>query len=265
MEVIFQSSAYHHFSFTLHRNIYFACRSHRIIMSFLQQSLRVLSRKGTRGGLSITYYCKGSNNISIQTRKSGRFLSSMSAKDPSSHISPTDKERITTLRLYRILQRTCHFFPVQTSRADSHEILLQPELRANDWGRHVIFKPPSPTKVEELFRLFYILNDDTDDGMEMEESSIDDWYYTMLGGNNDIFDQLPPMTTTTCWTSVEQLQDAIRIAFRTEIDTNQERLSDYQYWAIRAIQFLHEQQNLWRNSSVATTEGVRVTATSRYV
>jgi hypothetical protein len=182
--------------------------------------------------------------------------------DPPSVV--TEKQRLATIRLYRILQRACRDFPAQNTAKDAPTVLLQPKLKANEWGRHVIFKPPSSTMVEELFRLFYVLNDDEDDGVDMgEASSIDDWYYNVVG-RNEIDAILPPMTSMTCWTSTGQIQEAIRTAFRTSFDAKHDNLSNLHYWAIRAVQFVHEQQVLWKNSSVATTNGVRVTATSRY-
>jgi hypothetical protein len=175
----------------------------------------------------------------------------------------TKKERLTTIRLYRILHRACRSFPAQDTAANAPALLLQPTLNPFDWGRHVVFKPPSSTMVEELFRFFYVLNDEADNGANVGgPSSIDDWYCNVVG-RNDIEAQLPPMTSMTCWTSTGQIQEAIRKAFRTSFDDDNNKLSDLHFWAIRAVQLLHEQQVLWRNSSVATTNGVRVTATSQ--
>ena len=191
-----------------------------------------------------------------------RFVSSSHSALPST--STTEKQRLATIRLYRILQRASRSFPTQNTATDPPIVLLQPPLKANDWGRHMIFKPPSSTMVEELFRLFYVLNDSGDDGVEVgDASSIDDWYYNVVG-RNDTEAELPPMTSMTCWTSTGQIQEAIRTAFRASVDAKHDKLSGLHFWAIRAVQFMHEQQGLWKNSSVATTKGVRVTATSRY-
>ena len=190
------------------------------------------------------------------------FSSSRSALLASS--SSTEKQRLATLRLYRILQRASRSFPTQNTATDPPLVLLQPPLKANDWGRHMIFKPPSSTMVEELFRLFYVMNDSGNDSSEMvDASSIDDWYYNVVG-RNDTEAELPPMTSMTCWTTTDQIQEAIRTAFRASVDAKHDKLSGLHFWAIRAVQFMHEQQILWKNSSVATTKGVRVTATSRY-
>lgn len=168
----------------------------------------------------------------------------------------TEKYRMTTIRLYRVLQRTCKSFPVESKQ---DPILLQQELKAPDWGHHSIFTPPSPTMVEELYRLFYVYNDPTDDAA-FAPTSIDDWYFNVVGKVSD--EDMPPMTTFTCWTSPEQLRYAIRAAFRLNYDLDAPILHK---WAIRAIQILQEQRTMWTSSSVATAEGIRVTATSRYV
>jgi ApaG protein len=71
-----------------------------------------------------------------------------------------DKVRLATLRLYRILQRTCTEFDDKQGGSDSSSsILLQPNLEAPDWGRHAIYTPHKPTQVDELYRLFYVWND----------------------------------------------------------------------------------------------------------
>lgn len=94
--------------------------------------------------------------------------------------------------------------------------------------------------VEELFRLFYVLNDEADNGANVGgPSSIDDWYFNVVG-RNDIEAQLPPMTSMTCWTSTGQIQEAIRKAFRTSFDDDNNKLSDLHFWAIRAVQLLHD-------------------------
>lgn len=181
------------------------------------------------------------------------------ADNASGISSAEDKHRLATIRLYRILQRTSRSFPVENGAAP---ILLQPVLKANDWGRHVIFKPPSPTTIQEIFRLFYVMTDEADDSTISEPSSIDDWYYEIIGKTDET--ELPPMTTMTCWTSIPQLQEAIRTAFRVSYNKDLTSPVNLRSWAIRAVQLLQEQQLMWSNSSCATTEGVRVTATSRY-
>jgi len=199
----------------------------------------------------------------VQSLLNLRSISTSHSTDPTI-IATTEKQRLATIRLYRILQRTCRSFPTQTMGVDAPTVLLQPELNAKHWGRHVVFKPPSSTSVEELLRLFYVLNDGEDDGVEIRKApSIDDWYYNVVGRYR-IEAELPPMTSLTCWTSTGQIQQAIRTAFRASFDARHDQISDLHFWAIRAVQFMHEQRVLWKYSSVATTNGVRVTATSRY-
>jgi uncharacterized protein affecting Mg2+/Co2+ transport len=166
-----------------------------------------------------------------------------------------ERTRLTTLRLYRLLQRQITEFDNKAPGNDS--VLLQPILEAPDWGRHVIFKPSSPTQTEELFRLFYVWNDSAGEhgigvisSKNMNEdstatpssistntgrastsiyssdsytpSSIDHWYHELVmkpsGDTNEDDDTstaLPPMTSMTCWTSQKQIRDAVRTAFRS--------------------------------------------------
>jgi hypothetical protein len=240
-----------------------------------------------------------------------------------------DKIRLTTLRLYRILQRTCKEFDNDKLQPGG-EILLQPNLEAPDWGRHATYTPPKPTQTEELYRLFYVWNDSVDEQAVFRSSnhdyyyddsatpsskttattsnydnntapympsSIDDWYYELVSkrkqqqadtegedassSSSSSSSSLPPMTSMTCWASQSQLQEAVRTAFRTlqyddsnrshknydedQSSTSLLRSSDLHKWAIRAIQILQEQQTLWRHSSVATTNGIKITATSRCI
>ena len=224
-----------------------------------------------------------------------------------------DRIRLTTLRLYRLLQRQISEFDRKAPGNDS--VLLQPMLEATDWGRHFIFKPSTPTQLEELFRLFYVWNDsagerglgvfsngststnmDDDSATPSSDtttsayssykpSSIDDWYYELVSkpsgrvddekndGNEDdeSSSSLPPMTSMTCWTTQQQIRDAVRKAFRSlNYDGNPTiallTAADLHKWAIRAIQIIREQQTLWKHSSVATTDGVvRIVATSRCI
>ena len=230
-------------------------------------SVLLSSRLWTRSGCGSSHaVVLESTRFRAERRKpvnNVRFFSSSRSALPASS-SSTEKQRLATLRLYRILQRASRSFPTQNTATDPPLVLLQPPLKANDWGRHMIFKPPSSTMVEELFRLFYVMNDSGNDSSEMvDASSIDDWYYNVVG-RNDTEAELPPMTSMTCWTTTGQIQEAIRTAFRASLDAKHDKLSGLHFWAIRAVQFMHEQQILWKNSSVATTKGVRVTATSRY-
>jgi hypothetical protein len=184
------------------------------------------------------------------------------SSSPSSSSSQDEMHRVAQIRLYRILQRTCRAFPVEN---EDDPILLQPALEAPNWGRHSVFMPNSPTVTGELHRLFYIWNEEKEDSSAFSPDGIDDWYYEVMGRTvgDDDHDSLPPLTSTTCWTTKKQLMDAIRTVFRTNYVTmnNQNLLK----WSIRAVQMLQEQQSMWSTSSVATTEQIRVSATSRWV
>lgn len=194
-----------------------------------------------------------------------RSLGTVASNETTSPTSTTEKQRLATIRLYRILQRTCRSFPAK----DTNEpILLQRPLQPNEWGRHVVFQPPTPTIAEEVLRLFYVTTDEVDEPPTSSPSnsdvSIDEWYHQVVGHHQA--KDLPPLTSLTCWTSIHQLQEAVRLAFRLPYQVNETICqTSLHYWAIRAIQMLKEQQIMWKNSSVATTDGVRVTATSRYV
>ena len=184
------------------------------------------------------------------------------ASSSSSSLSSGEetKHRLATIRLYRILQRTCRSFPVEK---EQDPILLQPVLKLHDWGRHSIFKPPSPTStIPELLRLFYVMVDEADDWSTGELTAIEDWFGEVVGKTEE--NELPPLTTMTCWTTTSQLQDAVRTAFRVSYDRDLTSPGNLRAWAIRAVQLLQEQQVMWSHSSCKTTQGVRVTATSRY-
>lgn len=221
-------------------------------------------------------------NIIIGSRRSKATSSASTSSPIKGEIDSSsydEKERITTIRLYRILQRACQSFEVKESSIDGTnengsdgQFLLQPILEAPDWGRHSTFTTTPSTTTEELFRLFYIWNDDAEDAVTYAPSSIDDWYSQVIRelaetSNDDDDDDdseennhLPPMTSLTCWMTTKQLQKAVRTAFRTKYNLD---IKSLHRWTIHAIQMIHEQQTMWHHSSVATTEQIRVTATSR--
>ena len=222
--------------------------------------MRILSFIGHQSnGLVATFSAKiATTGVSLgtvccQRSKDTRGFATLSQGAPT---TAQERYNLATIRLYRILQRACRSFPVED---ENEPILIQPALEARDWGKHLIYKPPSPTMVEELFRLFYVMTDESEHS-PVGESSIDDWFDQVV----DKTTELPPMTAMTCWTSPKQLQVAIKKAFRATSRSGFESSSNPHSWAIRAVQLLQEQQLMWKNSSLATTEGVRVTATSRY-
>lgn len=115
-----------------------------------------------------------------------------------------ERIRLTTLRLYRILQRTCTEF--DTKALDNDSILLHPILEAPDWGRHAMYTPPTPTQLEELYRLFYVWNDTTDD-RGLGVFSADD------GGGND-----PSTPTTRTTTTMAESDSPFTPNFLSSID-----------------------------------------------
>lgn len=147
------------------------------------------------------------------------------------------------LRLYRILRRTCKSF------TDSNSILLQQNLEATDWGRHILFSSPlsnGDSSINEVFRVFHAWHDD---------AIIDNWYSAVTGKPKS------NLCPSSCWTSKEDLQLAIRKAFSSEYNGG----VDTTRIAILANQALEEQRQMWKSSSTATTQQVRVTATSRCI
>jgi hypothetical protein len=229
-------------------------------------------------------------NLRLEYRYRQPFLQSGLPQRASFSSSPShshdadDKARLTTLRLYRILQRQCMALSQNNnnnSDDDVEAVLMQPQLRAPDWGRHSKFMIPTTTSLSDLYGLFYsIFEDDDDDDKEDTgnrnivnpfysssslsfRGSIHHWY-------NDICVVHPPPEPTgiplvaTCWTNVPQLRHAIREAFRTKYSTTMDP-RHLRKWAIHANQLLQQQEELWKHSSVATSENIRIVATSRYV
>jgi hypothetical protein len=192
------------------------------------------------------------------------------------------KHRMTTIRLYRILQRQLRGLAMVTPEDEEEEevlknqttttrsLVLQPMLIPSDWGRHSIFTPtdPSSITINDLYQLFYLyIDDDDDDPSPFSVSSttmtIDDWWYHVSGTiENPLFQPtgVPPITT--CWTTIEQLQQATKHAFSCDFKNDKNDISSLHKWAIRAIQWLQQQELLWKHSSVCDTQGIRVVASS---
>ena len=252
-----------------------------------------------------------------------RLFGIIRSSSTSSNTEDERKSRLTTIRLYRILQRQCLDLASSSSSVsnngtkDDDAVLIQPQLRANDWGRQFKFMLPPPTTVEDLFRLFHDIyedeededprnnnydDDDDDDENEVvlavafsdnmnmkvelaskpssssssasaksvvraSRGSIRDWYDHVLHGQHHYPSEpegIPIIPT--CWTTVSQLRMAIRRAFKTKYsnDTSSMEVAHLHKWAICAIQFLRQQTQLWRNSTITTTNNIRVVATSRY-
>jgi ApaG protein len=184
----------------------------------------------------------------VRKLKAPTFYGSSVVRRLGTSTEAGNKERLATIRLYRLLHRASRSFAVDKP---SDPILLQPPIEATHWGRHMMFYLPESSKasnIEQMFRLFYTWNDD-----------VEKWYYDVVG---DTSHELPPMTSETCWTTPENLQEAIRLAFRTEYSTDATTLTK---WSILALQVLEEQKKMWSLSSSEVTEQIRVTATSRCI
>jgi ApaG protein len=156
--------------------------------------------------------------------------------------------RVTTLRLYRILQRKC----LELSGARQE----QPFFLQTPWEPHREAPRQQPVlqsqEPENLLRVFC---------MRLRDPSLSDWmdldveqYYDEDDNDNDGQDAM--------WTTIHTLQAAIRQAFRqpTTLST-----SVHHQWAIRAYQLLTEQQTLQRHCSISEEDGVRIVATSNFL
>lgn len=198
----------------------------------------------------------------------GQTFRGMSTRTtPVENIKDT-RIRLATLRLYRMLQRSCK----DVVPTEDGTILLQKDIQASDWGKFHFYenntgsrsnKQSEDSARRDLLRLFLIWNDtDPDVGF----SSLNDWYneQVVVGGN-------PPTPSddnydgSCCWTTPQDLRETIRFAFRSSSASRYFQPTELQGWALRAIQMMHEQNRLWTQSSVSKTSDrlVRVTATSK--
>jgi uncharacterized protein affecting Mg2+/Co2+ transport len=106
---------------------------------------------------------------SFGNKFNGSRVSSARSYHTRLNLEKEERIRLTTLRLYRILQRTCTEFETKAPGNDS--IILQPPLEAPDWGRHVMYTSPAPAQIEDLFRLFYTCSDTVDERDLRDDSS----------------------------------------------------------------------------------------------
>jgi hypothetical protein len=183
------------------------------------------------------------------------------------------KQKMATIRLYRILQRQIRGLvtPEEALTNETRSLLLQPLPLPSDWGRHSMFTPPNPSFItlKDLYQLFYLWIDNQDDDVPSPFASsssssspnitIDDWLSAVLGGTTES----TPVETRTCWTTVEQLQQATKHAFSCEYPNSDQNLPNLHKLAISAIQSLQQQELLWKHSSVCDTHGIRIVASSR--
>jgi uncharacterized protein affecting Mg2+/Co2+ transport len=200
--------------------------------------------------------------------------------DNAANVNKDNKVRLTTLRLYRMLQRSCR----DLTTTNDGTILLQTEIKASDWGRHQLYDAidecTTILQSKELIQLFLVWNDNnSSNNTNINTNStsgigkMNDWYNEIMMSNVDSSDDVNEMLLLTkrnksgsCWTTPSHLREAVRIAFRFSSSSSSLH-SELHGWAIRAIQIIQDQNTIWDHSSVSFTpdETVRVTATSRFL
>jgi len=193
----------------------------------------------------------------------GQPLRMMSTNYNSNTANDKDaKVRLTALRLYRILQRSCG----NLTPTSEGTIFLQNDIANSDWGNYHLHDNGNDgdfmteDRAEELIRLFLVLSGaDPVSGI----SKRNDWYNDLMGLVPNNVDR--NVNTRTCWTTPTHLRDAIRFAFHSSSMLSSQSPSELQALAVRAIQMMQDQVKLWDQSSVSDTPNglVRVTATSR--
>lgn len=224
-------------------------------------------------------------NISMNSFISRRSVHSTSKENNDIYanvdVNKDNKIRLTTLRLYRMLQRSCRDL---TTTTNDGTILLQTEIKASDWGHHKLYDASDDCTTilqsKELIQLFLVWNDDNssnDNNNNINSTSgigkMNDWYNEIMMSNVDSSDDVNEMLQLTkrnksgsCWTTPSHLREAVRIAFRLS-SSSSSLYSEMHAWAIRAVQIIQSQNTIWDHSSVSVTpdETVRVTATSRFL
>ena len=198
----------------------------------------------------------------------------------TSHVPANNKGRVTTIRLYRVLQRQCRSLvnpKFASSKENGHSILLQPDLEPGGLPS-IQTVDSAPCSMSDLYQLFYLWNDASDTQQSIPDhrsATMEDWYYEVVRNlqptestrdatsqNDEPF--VSSLTSPSCWTTMSTIRQAIRKAFQCPYTTLAD-IPSLHKWAIKAIQTLQQQERLWNHSSVQTTEGIRVVATSRYV
>ncbi len=208
-------------------------------------------------------YLDGSGIRGSRATMGEPFVRRMSTTKASGSLSEKDARlRLTALRLYRILQRACKRF-VPT---DEGQIFLQYDISASDWGHYHFHENPddgdgvTEDPTEELIRLFLVLSGaDPVSGISKEN----DWYDELKTLIPDVADK--NTISKTCWTTPSDLREAIRFAFHSSLSLSSQSPVELQTMAVRAVQIMEDQLNLWKQTSSATSSNglVRITATSR--
>ena len=198
-------------------------------------------------------------------------VTSATTTDDDDSVQVKAKQKMTTIRLYRMLQRQIRglITPEEASMNITRSLLLQPLLQPSDWGHHSIYTPPDPSSItiNDIYQHFYLIVDEEDDDpfASATTTTIDDWFVHVLGTTDNPLREptgTPPVMS--CWTTIDQLEQATKHAFSIIPNNNQYDIipSLHNQWAIRAIQWLQQQQLLWNHSSVCETQGIRVVASS---
>ena len=204
----------------------------------------------------------------------------------------SDKQKVTSIRLYRILQRQCRQLErelqqQQQQQQQQHQsnqlILLQKPLEPRAAGSSRIYvehrsehASSSSPQLQQAYvwAMFYhwnvfsaVLNDryDEDEGLFLHA-----WYHHIMTSVS--FDYREWVTESSHWITVTALKNAIRAAFRYEWISQDKKILDkkkcvkYQHaWAIRAYQMLQEQHKMLQLTSVSQLHNVQVTATSKWI
>jgi uncharacterized protein affecting Mg2+/Co2+ transport len=221
-------------------------------------------------------------NMTAITSYNNCGSSSKENNDNAANVNKDNKIRLTTLRLYRMLQRSCS----DLTTTNDGTILLQTEIKASDWGNHKLYDAiddcTTILQSKELIQLFLVWNDNnssTNANINASTNStsgigkMNDWYNEIMMSNVDSSDDVNEMLQLTkrnksglCWTTPSHLREAVRIAFRLSSSSSSLH-GELHGWAIRAIQIVQDQNTIWGHSSVSVTpdETVRVTATSRFL
>jgi len=192
----------------------------------------------------------------------------------------TDRGRaaaVLTLRLYRILLRLAREQLAADGKDDDHDVnsvvpppesvvLLQPPLRASDWGASRYQPIPTARDARDILRLWgqWLCHDPRDD------PGLRAWLWAEVlrdddaGGGEDEMDdddddeshRVPSL-----WVTPGQLVEAVRGTFRAAPPPS----TTTNAWALAAVRALQHQRELQRRTSVSVERGIRVVATTRCV
>mmetsp|Transcript_4722 Transcript_4722/g.8912 ORF Transcript_4722/g.8912 Transcript_4722/m.8912 type:complete len:567 (-) Transcript_4722:968-2668(-) len=168
------------------------------------------------------------------------------AKSNSNSKDANAKMRLTTLRLYRMLQRSCK----DLVPAEDGTILLQKDIHASDWGKHHFHDndvdgndddndnddddddddaevcATTKDQTNALIRLFLLWNSADPDDATGIVSKLNDWYDELVLVSGGLRFRTRTRTRTrdgsknphkavACWTTPRHLRETVRFAFRS--------------------------------------------------